>query len=47
MLEKTIYRKLLSNAFDIPVSVTYWDGKTEDYGEGTPEVKVEIRKLSR
>jgi len=44
MLEKTIYRKLLSNAFDIPVSVTYWDGKTEDYGEGTPEVKVEIRE---
>ncbi|HJE98181.1 SAM-dependent methyltransferase [Ligilactobacillus acidipiscis] len=44
MLEKTIYRKLLSNAFDIPVSVTYWDGKTEDYGRGTPEVKVEIRQ---
>ncbi len=44
MLEKTIYRKLLSNAFDIPVSVTYWDGKTEDYGHGKPEIKVKFQE---
>lgn len=44
MLEKTIYRKLLSNAFDIPVAVTYWDGKTENYGQGSPEVTVLIHQ---
>ncbi|GKS82217.1 cyclopropane-fatty-acyl-phospholipid synthase [Ligilactobacillus pabuli] len=44
MLEKTIYRKLLSNAFDIPVAVTYWDGKKEIYGQGAPEVQVEIHQ---
>ncbi|GBG94812.1 cyclopropane-fatty-acyl-phospholipid synthase [Ligilactobacillus salitolerans] len=44
MLEKTIYRKLLSNAFDIPVSVTYWDGRTEDYGPGEPEIKVTLHQ---
>lgn len=32
MLEKTVYKQLLSRAFDIPVAVTYWDGKTENYG---------------
>lgn len=40
MLEKTVYRQLLSHAFDIPVAVTYWDGKTEVYGQGTPKVKI-------
>ncbi|KRL05191.1 SAM-dependent methyltransferase [Liquorilactobacillus oeni] len=44
MLEKTLYRQLLSRAFDIPVAVTYWDGKTETYGTGIPEVKVSLKK---
>lgn len=44
MLEKTVYRELLSRAFDIPVQVTYWNGKTETYGDGEPQVKIEIRK---
>ncbi len=44
MLEKTVYRQLLSRAFDIPVSVTYWDGKTENYGEGDPVVKIKLNK---
>ncbi|AEV95835.1 SAM-dependent methyltransferase [Pediococcus claussenii] len=44
MLEKTAYRQLLSRAFDIPVSVTYWDGKEESYGDGEPVVKIQIKK---
>ncbi|SYW20331.1 SAM-dependent methyltransferase [Oenococcus oeni] len=44
MLEKTIYRRLLSRAFDIPVTVTYWDGKTEAYGTGKPKIGIEIKK---
>lgn len=44
MLEKTVYRELLSHAFDIPVSVTYWNGKTETYGDGDPKAKIEIKK---
>ncbi len=27
MLEKQVFSKLLSKAFDVPVMVTYWDGK--------------------
>lgn len=44
MLEKTVYRQLLSRAFDIPVSVTYWDGKEETYGEGEPVVKIRFNE---
>ncbi|UQS81643.1 cyclopropane-fatty-acyl-phospholipid synthase family protein [Bombilactobacillus folatiphilus] len=40
MLEKTFYKELLKNSFQIPLQVTYWDGKTETYGEGTPQVKI-------
>ena len=42
MLEKTVLSKLLSNAFDIPVMVTYWDGKTENYGEGLPQTHIKL-----
>lgn len=44
MLEKTVYKQLLSRAFDIPVAVTYWDGKTENYGGDTPQVEIQIKK---
>lgn len=44
MLEKTVYRQLLSRAFDIPVSVTYWDGKEEKYGDGEPVVKIRFNE---
>lgn len=44
VLEKTVYRQLLSRAFDIPVTVTYWDGKLEAYGEGEPVVQIKINK---
>lgn len=40
MLEKHFYRSFLKDAFTIPVQVTYWDGKTEIYGNGTPKVGI-------
>ncbi|NVY96856.1 class I SAM-dependent methyltransferase [Lactobacillus sp. DCY120] len=40
MLEKTFYKELLKNSFDIPIAVTYWDQKTEQYGQGDPEIHI-------
>ena len=44
MLEKPLYKMMLSHSFNIPVKVTYWDGKSEVYGNGTPEVEVIFKK---
>lgn len=40
MLEKTFYKTFLSRSFNIPITVTYWDGKTETYGEGEPKIHI-------
>ncbi|MDH5099674.1 cyclopropane-fatty-acyl-phospholipid synthase family protein [Lactobacillus kefiranofaciens] len=40
MLEKTFYKMMLSKSFPFPVKVTYWDGKSEVYGNGTPEAEI-------
>jgi len=40
LLEKTFYKKMLSKSFPFPVKVTYWDGKSEVYGNGKPEVEI-------
>lgn len=44
MLEKMAYKELLSHAFDIPISVTYWDGSIATYGEGTPNIAITFKK---
>lgn len=44
MLEKQVLSKLLANAFDIPVMVTYWDNSSTVYGEGLPKVKIKFNK---
>ena len=31
---------MLSKSFPFPVKVTYWDGKSEVYGNGTPEAEI-------
>ena len=31
---------MLSKSFPFPVRVTYWDGKSEVYGNGTPEIEI-------
>lgn len=40
MLEKSFYKTLLSHSFNIPVRVNYWDGKSDVYGAGDPEVTI-------
>lgn len=44
MLDKTFYKMMLSHSFNIPVKITYWDGKSAVYGDGTPEVEVTFNK---
>ncbi|QNQ83849.1 class I SAM-dependent methyltransferase [Lactobacillus sp. PV037] len=44
MLEKTFYKMMLSHSFNFPVKVTYWDGKSDVYGDGTPEIEITFNK---
>ena len=44
VFEKTVLNKALASAFDIPIEVTYWDGKTEKYGEGDTQVRITFNK---
>ena len=44
MLEKQVFSKLLSKAFDVPVMVTYWDGKSENYGDGFPKIHIKLNE---
>ncbi|MFT8950512.1 MAG: cyclopropane-fatty-acyl-phospholipid synthase family protein [Liquorilactobacillus hordei] len=44
MIDKFFYKQILSKSFNIPVRVTYWDGKSEVYGEGTPEVNITFKE---
>jgi cyclopropane-fatty-acyl-phospholipid synthase len=44
VLEKTFYNTMLKDSFAIPVKVTYWDGKSKQFGEGTPQVEVVFNK---
>lgn len=45
MLEKTFYKKLLQHSFDFPVAVHFWDGSTDVYGTGEPEIAITFKKL--
>lgn len=40
MLEKTFFKTFLSKSFTIPVKVNYWDGSTDTYGDGEPQVTI-------
>ncbi|KRL05412.1 SAM-dependent methyltransferase [Liquorilactobacillus oeni] len=44
MLDKIFYKKMLSKSFSIPVRVNYWDGESEEYGEGKPEVTITFKE---
>lgn len=44
MLEKQVLKKLLANAFDIPIMVTYWDETSESYGSDLPKVHIKLNK---
>lgn len=45
MIDKLFYKTLLSKSFNIPVKVIYWDGKTEQYGDGKPEVTITFKEV--
>ncbi|MDF7672462.1 cyclopropane-fatty-acyl-phospholipid synthase [Lactobacillus sp. ESL0701] len=40
MLEKTFYKMMLNKSFPFPIKVTYWDGKSETYGNGNPDIEI-------
>lgn len=44
MLDNMILKQVMKHSFNIPVEVTYANGKTEKYGESTPEVKIKFNK---
>lgn len=43
-LKKAVVAKALSQAFDIPVTVTYWNGESETYGNGHSKVHIKLNK---
>ncbi|UDM32024.1 SAM-dependent methyltransferase [Lentilactobacillus laojiaonis] len=45
MLEKSFYRTLLKNGFNMPIKVNYWDGKSEIYGNGEPQATITFNKV--
>ncbi|KRL97276.1 SAM-dependent methyltransferase [Liquorilactobacillus satsumensis] len=44
MLDKIFYKKMLSKSFNIPVRINYWDGTSEEYGQGEPEVTITFKE---
>ncbi|PWF99733.1 SAM-dependent methyltransferase [Levilactobacillus bambusae] len=44
MLEKTFYKTFLSRSFNIPIRVNYWDGSSDVYGNGDPQVTITFHK---
>lgn len=40
MLEKAAYKQIFKTSFKSPVTVEFWDGETQAYGEGTPIAKI-------
>ncbi|KRK33170.1 SAM-dependent methyltransferase [Loigolactobacillus bifermentans] len=45
MLEKTFYKTLFSHSFNFPVKINFWDGKSEVYGDGEPEVTITFHDM--
>ena len=44
VFEKIALNKVLSVAFDLPIKVTYWDGKVEEYGDGPAQAEIIFNK---
>ncbi|MFD2923234.1 SAM-dependent methyltransferase [Halobacillus naozhouensis] len=40
MIDKMFYKTLLKKTFSDPIHITFWDGETVQYGEGTREFKL-------
>ncbi|WDF81895.1 cyclopropane-fatty-acyl-phospholipid synthase [Lacticaseibacillus pabuli] len=44
MLEKTLYKQMFAHSFNIPVTVNYWDGTSDTYGEGPVQAEITFKK---
>jgi cyclopropane-fatty-acyl-phospholipid synthase len=45
MLEKTLYNKMFASSFTgLTVTVNYWDGTTETYGDGNPDATITFKR---
>ncbi|KRM71310.1 SAM-dependent methyltransferase [Lacticaseibacillus brantae] len=44
MLTKKFYQTLLGHSFNIPVTVNYWDGTSETYGDGDAQATITFKK---
>ena len=44
VLDNMLFKQLLKHSFNIPVEVTYPNGKVEQYGGLKPEVKIKINE---
>ena len=44
IMDNMIVKQIIKNSFDIPLQVTYPNGKTEVYNGDTPKVKIKINK---
>lgn len=44
MFNNFLLKEVLEHSFNIPVQVTYANGKTERYGDGEPQVKITFHR---
>ena len=44
MLTKKFYQTLLGHSFNIPVTVNYWDGTSDTYGDGEVQATITFKK---
>ncbi|AEV95855.1 SAM-dependent methyltransferase [Pediococcus claussenii] len=45
MLEKQFYKQFLKRSFNIPIKVNYWDGSSDVYGDGEPEITITFNEI--
>ena len=46
MLEKQFYTALFKSSFNnLPIQVKFWNGTTQDFGEGAPVIFVTFKKV--
>lgn len=44
MFEKTFFKTFFKHGFDEPIKVNYWDGKSEQYGDGEPKAVITMKE---
>lgn len=44
LLEKTFYKTLIKNSFNIPIKITFWDGSSKQYNDGEPKINIKFNE---